>query len=83
MNNAICALYNYRRFGSFEIFKTQDPITGRSGPSVGRTDILHQLLDYTTSTFYPEVLCIKIINKTELFNNKFITHVAHMKALWY
>lgn len=46
---------NYRRFGSFEIFKARDPMTGRSGPSVGRTDILHQLLDYTTSTFYPEV----------------------------
>ena len=30
-------------------------MTGRIGPSVGRTDILHQLLDYTTSTFYPEV----------------------------
>ena len=30
-------------------------MTGRVGPSVGRTDILHQLLDYTTSTFYPEV----------------------------
>ena len=47
-------LCNYR-FGSFEIFKARDPRTGRSGPSVGRTDILHQLLDYTTSTFYPEV----------------------------
>ena len=28
------------RFGSFEIFKTRDPLTGRSGPSVGRKDIL-------------------------------------------
>ena len=55
-NNYSYALYlSLCRFGSFEIFKTQDPMTGRSGPSVGRTDILHQLLDYTTSTFYPEV----------------------------
>ena len=45
-----------QRFGSFEIFKAQDPMTGRSGPSVGRTDILHQMLDYITSTFYPEVM---------------------------
>ena len=43
------------RFGSFEIFKTRDGVTGRVGPSVGRMDILHQLLDYVTSSFYPEV----------------------------
>ena len=43
------------RFGSFEIFKTRDPLTGRTGPSVGRVDILHQLLDYTIEMFYPEV----------------------------
>ena len=43
------------RFGSFEIFKTRDSVTGRAGPSVGRVDILHQLLDYVTKTFYPEV----------------------------
>ena len=46
------------RFGSFEIFKTRDGVTGRVGPSVGRMDILHQLLDYVTSTFYPEVRCV-------------------------
>jgi hypothetical protein len=46
------------RFGSFEIFKTRDSVTGRVGPSVGRVDILHQLLDYVTSTFYPEVRCV-------------------------
>ena len=43
------------RFGSFEIFKTRDVTTGRIGPSVGRVDILHQLLDYVIKTFYPEV----------------------------
>ncbi len=43
------------RFGSFEIFKTLDPMTGRKGPSVGRNDILKTLLNYVTSTFYPEV----------------------------
>ena len=49
-----CCAY-MSRFGSFEIFKTRDRVTGRAGPSVGRIDILHQLLDYVTSTFYPEV----------------------------
>jgi len=43
------------RFGSFEIFKTLDPMTGRKGPSVGRTDILKTLLNYVISTFYPEI----------------------------
>ena len=46
------------RFGSFEIFKTRDPQTGRSGPSVGRMDILNQLLDYTITSFFPEVWCV-------------------------
>ena len=43
------------RFGSFEIFKPEDNMTGRSGPSVGRSDILKQMLDYSISTFYPQI----------------------------
>ncbi|KFM57199.1 Selenoprotein O, partial [Stegodyphus mimosarum] len=43
------------RFGSFEIFKTLDKFTGRVGPSMGKTEILHQLLDYVIETFYPEI----------------------------
>ncbi len=43
------------RFGSFEIFKPIDPMTGRKGPSVGRNDILKTLLNYVISTFYSEV----------------------------
>ena len=46
---------NCIRFGSFEIFKPRDLVTGRVGPSVGLTDILHQLVDYVTENFYPEV----------------------------
>ncbi|KAK2570179.1 Protein adenylyltransferase SelO-1 [Acropora cervicornis] len=42
------------RFGSFEIFKPIDSMTGRRGPSAGRTDIMVQLLDYTVNTFFPE-----------------------------
>ena len=30
-------------------------MTGRKGPSVDRTDILVQLLDYTVKTFFPQV----------------------------
>ena len=43
------------RFGSFEIVKQLDPMTGRRGPSAGRKDILVQLLDYVIKTFHPQV----------------------------
>jgi len=45
----------FLRFGSFEIFKALDDETRRNGPSHGRTDILDVLLDYTISTFYPDI----------------------------
>lgn len=45
----------FLRFGSFEIFKPTDEDTGNRGPSVGRVDILKTMLDYTISTFYPEI----------------------------
>ncbi|XP_064400171.1 protein adenylyltransferase SelO, mitochondrial-like [Halichondria panicea] len=45
----------FLRFGSFEILKTRDPQTGRTGPSVGRTEVLEQLIDYTTDNFFKEV----------------------------
>lgn len=48
------------RFGSFEICKTQDAMTGRTGPSVGNIDILSQLVDYTIKHFYPEVSLEKL-----------------------
>jgi hypothetical protein len=53
-NNMFYTIKRFR-FGSFEIFKTLDPMTGRKGPSVGRIDILKTLLNYVISTFYPEV----------------------------
>lgn len=42
------------RFGSFEIVKTRDSVTGRTGPSVGRQDILYQLLDFVIQSYYSE-----------------------------
>lgn len=50
-----CCTVHYCRFGSFEIFKTRDPETGRIGPSVGQVDILHQLLDFVIQSYYPQV----------------------------
>jgi uncharacterized protein YdiU (UPF0061 family) len=46
---------SFYRFGSFEIFKARDELTGREGPSVGRKDILIQLLDYIIQNHFPEV----------------------------
>ena len=43
------------RFGSFEIFKASDPLTGYQGPSTGNIGILHKLLDYTINNFFPQV----------------------------
>lgn len=43
------------RFGSFEIFKCADELTGRAGPSVGRNDLRVQMLNYVIGSFYPEV----------------------------
>ena len=42
-----------------EIFKIRDQETGRAGPSVGRGDIFHQLLDFVTQSYYPQV-CVVI-----------------------
>lgn len=43
------------RFGSFEIFKPTDELTGRTGPSVNQNDIRVKMLDYVIGTFYPEI----------------------------
>ncbi|XP_077987251.1 protein adenylyltransferase SelO, mitochondrial-like [Glandiceps talaboti] len=45
----------FLRFGSFEIFKPTDGLTGRKGPSVGRKDILKQMLEYSIKTFFPQI----------------------------
>jgi len=43
----------FLRFGSFEVVKEADPLTGRSGPSAGKHELLIQLLDYTIKQYYP------------------------------
>ncbi|KAJ8307321.1 hypothetical protein KUTeg_015405 [Tegillarca granosa] len=44
-----------REFLCSEIFKPTDEDTGRTGPSVGRKDILEKMLQYTVKTFYPQI----------------------------
>ncbi|KAL8622008.1 hypothetical protein ACOMHN_035536 [Nucella lapillus] len=74
------------RFGSFEIFKPEDELTGREGPSVGRADMLKQLLDYTASTFYPEIWSHhESGDKEEMYVDMFreiVRRTAHLVAEW-
>ncbi|GFS38767.1 protein adenylyltransferase SelO, mitochondrial [Nephila pilipes] len=72
------------RFGSFEIFKTLDPTTGRVGPSVGRHEILYSLLDYVIETFYAEIhnSSSDPIQKYSAFFKEVVLSTARLVALW-
>lgn len=70
------------RFGSFEIFKPTDPMTGRKGPSEGRTDILTQLLDYTVQTFFPQVVTDDREETYFAFFTEVVRLTARLVALW-
>jgi uncharacterized protein YdiU (UPF0061 family) len=47
------AARSFLRFGSFEICKPEDPITGRAGPSEGHNEILAVLLDHVSELLLP------------------------------
>ena len=47
---------SFIRFGSFEIFKQLDRMTGGRGPSFGRNDIQIQLLDYVSDNLYKDTV---------------------------
>lgn len=44
----------FLRFGSFEIAKLPDRMTGRAGPSAGNNELVTKLLDFTIDAYYPE-----------------------------
>lgn len=73
------------RFGSFEIFKIMDHMTGRRGPSVGRKDILITLTDYVIDTFYPNInnepnVCA--LEKYKEFFKEVVIRTAKTVAFW-
>ncbi|XP_061085514.1 protein adenylyltransferase SelO-1, mitochondrial-like [Conger conger] len=72
------------RFGSFEIFKSMDDLTGRQGPSVGRDDIRAQLLDYVIETFYPEIQQAHEdrAERNAAFFREVTVRTARLVALW-
>jgi len=45
----------FLRFGSFEIVKTADPMTGRAGPSAGNLALLTQLAEFTIRHYFPDI----------------------------
>eukprot|EP01063_Lacrimia_lanifica_P042066 TRINITY_DN9995_c0_g1_i1.p1 TRINITY_DN9995_c0_g1~~TRINITY_DN9995_c0_g1_i1.p1 ORF type:complete len:961 (+),score=298.22 TRINITY_DN9995_c0_g1_i1:20-2902(+) len=44
----------FLRFGSFEICKPEDAVTGRAGPSAGLTAPLKTLIDFTVKQYFPD-----------------------------
>ncbi|XP_074652979.1 protein adenylyltransferase SelO, mitochondrial-like isoform X2 [Tubulanus polymorphus] len=73
------------RFGSFEIVLPISPDTGRKGPSVGRTDILHTMLQFTIKNYYPEIY--KAHNKDQQrmyleFYKEVVLRTARLVASW-
>ncbi|CAH8473676.1 unnamed protein product [Schistosoma turkestanicum] len=73
------------RFGSFEITKTQDPITGRSGPSVGNLTIVSQLTNFVIQQFYPDIWAAHsndLIKCYLEFFREVVKRTANLVALW-
>jgi uncharacterized protein YdiU (UPF0061 family) len=76
---------SFIRFGSFEIFKPTDEMTGREGPSVGlEKEMLPELLNFVIKNHY-----IDIWNKFEnpqdrylAFYSELVRRTAYMVAKW-
>lgn len=75
---------SFIRFGTFEIFKTMDPLSGRRGPSIGRMDIFQQLLNYVIETFYPEIheAHDNPTEKCKAFYREITKRTAQLAAHW-
>lgn len=72
------------RFGSFEIFKREDEITGRQGPSYGYNEIRTQMLDYIIETFYPEIQQSHSdpVERNTAFFREVMLRTARLAAHW-
>ncbi|XP_076841356.1 selenoprotein O1 isoform X2 [Brachyhypopomus gauderio] len=72
------------RFGSFEIFKQADDVTGRQGPSCGHDEIRAQMLDYVIETFYPEIQerYPDLVERNGAFFREVVRRTARLVAQW-
>ena len=61
-----------------------DSITGRAGPSAGRTAIIKQLLDYVVDTFYADVIAGHSSREEQYlaFFRELIRRTAVLVARW-
>lgn len=75
----------FLRFGSYEIFKPLDPLTGRVGPSVGQSELLIKMLHYTISTFYKDIYSTFSENPSKMYGEFFrevVKKTAYLVAEW-
>ncbi|KAF7233265.1 hypothetical protein EG68_10436 [Paragonimus skrjabini miyazakii] len=74
------------RFGSFEITKPPDVLTGRRGPSFGNHTILPQLTAYVIEQFYPEIWSIRNSSDWSTvclsFFEQVVRRTAELVACW-
>ncbi|CEG42259.1 Uncharacterized conserved protein (YdiU family) [Plasmopara halstedii] len=73
---------SFIRFGSFEIFKEQDKLTGLSGPSAGienKEEMMKQMLDFIIRQYFPNITGE---SKYENFFNEIVCRTAKLVAKW-
>lgn len=75
---------SFLRFGSFELAKAEDSITGRAGPSAGRHDLIQQMLDYVIATFYADATrdALTQEDKYIAFFRELARRTANLVAQW-
>eukprot|EP00899_Mesostigma_viride_P006229 jgi/Mesvir1/15607/Mv03215-RA.1 len=76
----------FLRFGSFEIFKPTDPLTGRRGPSVGlEAEMLPRMLDHIIRSYFSEQSWSKLedpIARYLAFFEEVVHRTARLVAMW-
>lgn len=75
---------NYFRFGSFEVFKSQEVGRGgRAGPSAGNTVMHKQLLEYIITHYYPGVAGVADPRtRVRAFFAEVVSRTARLVAGW-
>ncbi|CAD5110924.1 DgyrCDS283 [Dimorphilus gyrociliatus] len=76
---------SFIRFGSFEICKQTDSMTGRKGPSFNKPQTLVTLLDYCVKHYYPEIWEVHSNNKEKMcreFLMEISKRTAELVASW-
>lgn len=73
---------SFIRFGSFEIFKDQDKVTGLAGPSAtidNKEELMRQMLDFNIGQYFPEITGE---SKYEKFFKAVVCRTAKLVAKW-